>query len=62
MHDISLSLSSQTCKPEERVVDTLLQTIGKDEQPTLAPISQIKREPNTTGGSSKFQLASELAT
>lgn len=49
-------------KPEERVVDTLLQTIGKDEQPTLAPISQIKREPNTTGGSSKFQLASKLAT
>lgn len=62
MHHISLSLSSQTCKPEERVVDTLLHTIGKDEQPTLAPISQIKREPNTTGGSSKFQLASELAT
>lgn len=50
------------CKPEERVVDTLLQTIGKDEQPTLAPISQIKREPNTMGGSGKFQLASELAT
>lgn len=55
-------IHSQMCKPEERVVDTLLQTIGKDEQPTLAPISQIKREPNTMGGSSKFQLASELAT
>ncbi|KAH8416818.1 hypothetical protein KR222_005993 [Zaprionus bogoriensis] len=52
------------CKPEERVVDTLLDNVGKEEQGqlTLAPIGLIKREPNTAGGSTKFQLASELAT
>ncbi|XP_030569109.1 regulator of telomere elongation helicase 1 homolog [Drosophila novamexicana] len=49
-------------QPEERVVEPLLQTVCKEEQPTLAPSSSqitIKREPGT--GGTKFQLASELA-
>ncbi|KAM8718412.1 hypothetical protein ACLKA7_001600 [Drosophila subpalustris] len=48
-------------KPDERAVEPLLQSVYKEEEPTLAPISQIKREPGTMG-TSKFQLASELAT
>ncbi|EDV92365.1 GH24089 [Drosophila grimshawi] len=49
-------------QPVERAVEPVLHTIcsKKEDQLTLAPITQIKREPGNTG-TSKFQLASELA-
>lgn len=48
-------------KPDERAVEPLLENVKKEEELTLAPVTKIKREPGSMG-TSKFQLASELAT
>jgi len=48
-------------KPDERAVEPLLENVKQEDELTLAPVTKIKREPGTMG-TSKFQLASELAT